>query len=105
MKTPNRKTRSNSDAGSCLHWGPSISHAASGAENSRVEPAVPHRRYPSLSEDFEDLFHRPPGTRTRAAKSADLAGSDEGDPSPVAYVRIIALLIIVAILATLAVNA
>ena len=105
MKTPNRNTRSNSDAGSSLHPGSSTTHSASGAENSHVEPAVPARRYPSLAEDFEPLLHRPPGTRTRAAKLADLTSPDEGDASPVAYVRIIALLIIVAILATLIVNA
>ena len=62
----------------------------------------PHRRYPSLSEDFPPDVRRPPLT----PRSITTSAGDEGLPSgsnrvPFPSVRVIALLAIIGVLAVL----
>ena len=93
MKSPNLDTQPINGVGPSPNRDQLTNQWATDAEIPRFEPVVPHRRYPSLSEDFEPLFHRP--------TSAHSTRSNES----ISYVRIITLLIIVAIIATLIVNA
>src|SRR5688572_29053939 len=97
MKTqPNRHTRSDSsDAGPSPHRDRLLSEQGTDAENLRVRPIILHRRYPSLSDDFMPLFRRTPRTRRPAIRS---------EISTHTYVRVIALLVIIAIIAALAAN-
>lgn len=66
------------------------------AAHARPPPAVPYRRYPSLSGDGQPCF--PHLQRTRGTADADVTMIE---PSPLFSVRAFALLAIVAIVATL----
>ena len=93
MKSPNLDEQPINGVGPSSNRDQSTNQWATDTEIPRFEPVVPRRRYPSLSEDFDPHFQRP--------ASAQAVSSNESIP----YVRIITLLIIVAIIATLIVNA
>jgi hypothetical protein len=72
------------------------------AINARPPPAVPYRRYPSLSDDGQPYFPR----LRRARRTADatptmMVAANDNDRSPFFSVRAFALLAIVAIVAAL----
>ena len=100
MKTPPyRNHRADSDA----RRSPSANRSTNtprASENRRIPPIVSHRRYPSLYQDFEPLFQRK--RTTSLASSADKLSDRRDWKFP--YVRVFALLVIVAIIAALAAN-
>ena len=75
------------------------------ANSRRPPPAVPHRRYPSLSDDGQPWFPRAPWSRGTETESSSAITSREANPPESSYVRVIAIAVIVAIIATLAANA
>ena len=75
------------------------------ANSRRSPPAVPHRRYPSLSDDGQPWFPHAPGLRGTKIESSSALTSREANPSEFSYVRVIAIAVIVAIIATLVANA
>jgi hypothetical protein len=76
------------------------------AVNARPPPAVPYRRYPSLSDDGQPYFPRL--RRARRSTNEDMtaaSSANESDHSPFFSVRAFALLAIVIIIAALVANA
>jgi len=75
------------------------------ATSLRSPPVVPHRRYPSLSDDGQPWFPRASWSRGTETESSSAITSREANPSEFSYVRVIAIAGIVAIIATLVANA
>lgn len=75
------------------------------AATHRHSPAViPHRRYPSLSDDGQPFFPRSRPPRRSATESATATSASEGNRSRIPYVRVFSLLAIIAIIAALVAN-
>ena len=64
-------------------------------------PVITHRRYPSLYQDFEPLFPRNRASRSTTDSNAASLRHNWRFP----YVRVFAILLIIAIIAALAANA
>ena len=71
------------------------------AEKHWSPPVITHRRYPSLYQDFEPLFPRNRASRSTTDSNAASLRHNWRFP----YVRVFAILLIVAIIAALAANA
>ena len=72
------------------------------AVNARPPPAVPHRRYPSLSDDGQPYFPRLRRTRRDAEAPVTSDEASENDGSRFFSVRVVAFLLLVAIIVALA---
>lgn len=76
------------------------------AVNARPPPAVPYRRYPSLSDDGQPYFPRLRRARRNAEEAVSVVHSaNEGHRSPFFSVRAFAFLVIVVIIAALVAGA
>jgi hypothetical protein len=76
------------------------------AANARPPPAVPYRRYPSLSDDGQPYFPRlRRARRTIDGATVPESAANENDQSPFFSVRAFAFLAIVAIIAALVATA
>jgi hypothetical protein len=76
------------------------------ATNARPPPAITYRRYPSLSDDGQPYFPRLRRTRRSENETFTVANSSaDSGSSPFLSVRVIALLAIIVIIATLVANA
>jgi hypothetical protein len=100
-----RNTRTPHDAGRSPRETRSAREGGMHANNRRSPPAVPHRRYPSLSDDGQPWFPRAPWSRGTETESSSAITSREASPSEFSYVRVIAIAAIVAIIATLVASA
>lgn len=73
------------------------------AVNARPPPAVAYRRYPSLSDDGQPWFPRLRRARRNADENVSVVNrANENDVSPLFSVRVVAFLLLVAIIAALA---
>ena len=99
----NRITGTESDSGRRPHWNAASDEGRTSAESRWIPPAIPHRRYPSLSEDFETTSPSLHPMATKPSIPTDI--SRETDRSRITYVRAFVLLVIIAIIATLLVSA
>ena len=76
------------------------------AVNARPPPAVPYRRYPSLSDDGQPWFPRLRRARRNPAETVSVVRSaNEKDVAPFFSVRAFAFLAIVVIIAALVASA
>ena len=71
------------------------------AMNARPPPAVPYRRYPSLSDDGQPYFPSLRRTRRHAEAHVPSNAANENDASRFFSVRVVAFLLLVAIIAAL----
>jgi hypothetical protein len=102
----NRNSHNGRDAALTQLRDPSLSQRGMDAENFRVLPMPPPRRYPSLSDDFQPRIRRSPRTRSPAARAkVSTRISAPVDRSRSLHVRLIALLAIIVIIAALAASA
>ncbi len=72
------------------------------AVNARPPPAVPCRRYPSLSDDGQPYFPRLRRTRRNAEDNATMDRANENDGTRFFSARVLAFVLLVAIIAVLA---
>lgn len=72
------------------------------AVNARPPPAVLYRRYPSLSDDGQPYFPRLRRARRNPEENVSVVNpANENDVSPFFSVRVVAFLLLVAIIAAL----
>lgn len=71
------------------------------AVNARPPPAVPDRRYPSLSDDGQPRFPSVRRTRRNADERETMDAANENAGSRFFSVRVVACLLLVAIIAAL----
>jgi hypothetical protein len=107
MKTNrHRNSDTNHAARSTRPHVPSVTERGIYATNARPPPAITYRRYPSLSDDGQPYFPRLRRTRRSENETFTVANpSAESDSSRFLSVRVIALLAIIVIIATLLANA
>lgn len=74
------------------------------ANRRHIPPSIPHRRYPSLSDDGQPWFPRAPWSR-QSEKENPVDPSFENIRSSFLYIRLITLLVILAIIAFVVANA
>lgn len=72
------------------------------ATNARPPPAAPYRRYPSLSDDRQPYFSHLRRPRRDAEDNAPTAAANENDGARFFSVRVVAFLLLVALIAALA---
>ena len=75
------------------------------ATDVRPPPAVPYRRYPSLSDDGQPYFPRLRRARRSADETVTVAEAVGSGSSPLLSVRVIAWAAIIVIIAALVANA
>jgi hypothetical protein len=75
------------------------------ATNARPPPAVPYRRYPSLSDDGQPYFPRFRRARRSVGETMTVAEAVGSGSSPLLSIRVIAWAAIIVIIAVLVANA
>lgn len=86
------------------HHGTPSSGEGMNANRRPIAPSIPHRRYPSLSDDGQPWFPRAPWSRQPKNETSTNSSLEE-NRSQFSYIRLIALLGILAIIALLVANA
>ena len=102
---PPQNTPAHRDPGRASHETHPSSEGGLHVNGRRPPPAVPHRRYPSLSDDGQPWFPRAPGSRRSETTSPPAITSREENPAEFSYVRMIAIAGIIVIIAALVGNA
>lgn len=102
---PPQNTAARRDAGRASHKTHSSSEGGLHVNGRRTPPAIPHWRYPSLSDDGQPWFPRAPGSRQSEIESPSAITSREENPTEFPYVRMIAIAGIIVIIAALVGNA
>ena len=103
MKSPcHRHAEANRTADTNRGENRSIRERGMHAVNARPPPPVLYRRYPSLSDDGQPYFPRLRRTRPNAEDNATMDPANENDGSRFFSVRVVAFLLLVAIIAALA---